>query len=247
VRLGAVGAGLAWSVAVLRIVDARLRLSSLVRFGASMLSYNDLEPNRVKHLELLQAVISRLGNDSFLVKGWAVTVAGAFVGVALSSEKWQLALASLITTFCFWGLDTYFLRTERLFRALYDHVAGENVAVAPFFMSATGPRFIEIVKVGESKDVVSWWKTAQRPTLSIFYGVLTLSAVVVSLLIGQTHGSDHVDQSEQRDRHHQMRYEELGRQTFRTASASSPSSFGATYPLGGQIRPKLSASHRGTT
>ena len=32
----------------------------------------------VKHLELIQAVITRLANNSFLMKGWALTVTGAF-------------------------------------------------------------------------------------------------------------------------------------------------------------------------
>lgn len=38
--------------------------------------YESFEDQRIKHLDMLQAVIGRLGNDSFLVKGWAVTVAG---------------------------------------------------------------------------------------------------------------------------------------------------------------------------
>jgi hypothetical protein len=32
----------------------------------------------LKHLEFVQAVITRLANNSFLMKGWALTVAGAF-------------------------------------------------------------------------------------------------------------------------------------------------------------------------
>jgi len=35
---------------------------------------------------MVQAVITRLGNDSFLVKGWAVTVNGVFLGFAVSSK-----------------------------------------------------------------------------------------------------------------------------------------------------------------
>ncbi len=34
-------------------------------------------------MEMLQAVIGRLGNDSFLIKGRAVTVAAAFLGSAV--------------------------------------------------------------------------------------------------------------------------------------------------------------------
>ena len=47
----------------------------------------------LKHLEFIQAVITRLANDSFLMKGWALTVAGAFYGFAVkgTSGKWRLS------------------------------------------------------------------------------------------------------------------------------------------------------------
>ena len=35
---------------------------------------------KMKHLEMIQGVISRMANNSFMLKGWAVTlVAGIFV------------------------------------------------------------------------------------------------------------------------------------------------------------------------
>lgn len=44
---------------------------------------------------MIQAAIGRLGNDSFLVKGWAVTVAGVFFGFAVNGSTSALAFASL--------------------------------------------------------------------------------------------------------------------------------------------------------
>jgi hypothetical protein len=41
----------------------------------------------LKHLEFIQAVITRLANDSFLRKGWALTVAGAFYGFAVKGTS----------------------------------------------------------------------------------------------------------------------------------------------------------------
>src|SRR4051794_12627940 len=91
-------------------------------------------PDRVKHLELIQAVISRLANHSFLVKGWAVTLAGIFFGLAVSSSNPGLALVSLAPTILFWGLDTYYLRSERLFRALYERARTASAEYEPFAM-----------------------------------------------------------------------------------------------------------------
>ncbi len=46
-----------------------------------MPAYGDFEDSHVKHLEMIQSVVARLGNNAFLIKGWAITVAAAFVGL----------------------------------------------------------------------------------------------------------------------------------------------------------------------
>jgi hypothetical protein len=98
--------------------------------------YEDFDDNRVKHLEMIQGVIARLGGNSFLVKGWAVTVSGAFMGFAITGKEWELAAAGLLPVALFWWLDGYFLRAERLFRGLHEAVRTSD-EIAPFFMAAT--------------------------------------------------------------------------------------------------------------
>ena len=90
----------------------------------------------LKHLEFIQAVITRLANDSFLMKGWALTVAGAFYGFAVKGTNWKLAAIGLMPVLVFWGLDAYFLRQERLFRRLYNQVRERNPRIEPFAMNA---------------------------------------------------------------------------------------------------------------
>jgi hypothetical protein len=141
--------------------------------------YDDFEDKRIKHLELIQAVVGRLGNDAFLMKGWALTVAGAFAGFAINRVKWELAAGSLFPTVIFWGLDAYFLRCERLFRCLYSKVRVKDPAIEPFFMGATGPSFIQQA----GSDVDSWWKTVWSGTVLAFYGAITGAAIVVAALI----------------------------------------------------------------
>ena len=34
---------------------------------------------KIKHLEMIQAVIVRMGNNSFLLKGWSVTLISAYL------------------------------------------------------------------------------------------------------------------------------------------------------------------------
>ena len=150
------------------------------------LDYDIPEDHRVKHLEMIQTVIARLGNNSFLVKGWAVTVAGVFFGFAVNKPDAGLALVSLLPTALFWLLDAYFLRTERLFRALHDRVRKPATAVEPFCMAATGPPFVKSVREGPNKAAASRWKAFSSVTLLVLYGGLSLSALVVALAISKS-------------------------------------------------------------
>lgn len=98
---------------------------------------------RVKHLELVQAVVTRLGQNSFTVRGWSVTVVSVlFALIASKDAPPAAALITLVPTLVFWGLDAYYLRQERLFRKLYNALADEiasNTATVPVFSMNIGP------------------------------------------------------------------------------------------------------------
>jgi len=149
------------------------------------MKYDELEPNRLKHLELIQATITRLAGNSFLVKGWAITVAGAFFGFALSSHSTRLAVAAVVPIAAFWALDAYFLRAERLFRALYDEVRLKDSRVEPFYMGATGRRFVRRIRRRETacdnKKAASHLRAATSLTLLLIYlGLLVATAVIAA-------------------------------------------------------------------
>jgi hypothetical protein len=144
-------------------------------------SYTDFPERKVQHLEMIQAVVSRLGTDAFIIKGWAVTVAGAFFGFTISTREWRLALVSAIPTLLFWILDTYFLRSERAFRRLYDAVLRGGVT-EPFFMSATSAAFLQSLSKDDATDL-SWAKTFKRPTLCVLYGALLVAAIAIAAVV----------------------------------------------------------------
>jgi hypothetical protein len=144
--------------------------------------YGDFEDARIKHLEFIQAVIARLGNDGFLTRGWALTVAGAFLGFAVNSRNRWLAIASILPTIGFWWLDAYFLRAERLFRKLYGRVSRKDQRVHPFFMSATSTTFLELLEEKERRDLAHW-RVLLRPALLGLYIVLLASAVLVFFIV----------------------------------------------------------------
>jgi hypothetical protein len=166
--------------------------------------YEGFEPNRLKHLDQIQTVIGRLAGNSFVIKGWAITVAAAVFGFALNSSNTPLVLAAVIPTLAFWALDTYFLRSERLFRALYDEVRLNDHRITPFFMAATEPEFMTRVRKGDTavdnRSAPSWIRCAKSVTLALVYGGLLIAACVVAAI---TH-FDEADSSQlQRDRSHE--------------------------------------------
>src|SRR5438552_18609082 len=92
----------------------------------------DADEQKAKHLEMIQAVVSRLAGNSFSVKGWSITLVSALFALAAKDANVRYAVLALLPALCFWGLDAYYLRQERLFRKLYDAVrTGATVGDPP--------------------------------------------------------------------------------------------------------------------
>lgn len=75
-----------------------------------------------KHLEFIQNVVTRLAQNSYLLKGWTITIVAATFAVSISVTSAWLVVIALLPTIAFAILDSYYLRQERLFRKLYNHV-----------------------------------------------------------------------------------------------------------------------------
>ena len=78
--------------------------------------------NKRKHLEFIQGVINRIARNSFLLKGWSITLVAALFAFFLKGGNQEYVLIAFFPVLVFWILDGYFLSQERLFKALYDHV-----------------------------------------------------------------------------------------------------------------------------
>jgi hypothetical protein len=83
---------------------------------------------KLKYLEFLQAAITRMGSNSFLVKGWSVTLGTAVLGFSVKESNWAMALIAVFPAGVFWVLDAYYLALETLFRDLWEKaVASKEV------------------------------------------------------------------------------------------------------------------------
>jgi len=113
---------------------------------------------RIKHLEMIQNVISRISKNSFAVKSITITLATAALGLAASIKKPEILFASIPQVLIFWGLDAYFLRCERAFRCLFDK---ERVSTeAPTF--SMNPK-------SHNEIIDSWFRTLFSTTIFWLY------------------------------------------------------------------------------
>lgn len=120
-----------------------------------------------KHLEFVQLTITRMAANSFLLKGWCVTLVAALAALAARDARADFLLIAFFPALAFWGLDAYFLRQERLFRKLYDAVRAN-----------TGEIDYSLNTAPYNDNVPTWLPTALSGTLLAFYGA-TLGAIAV--------------------------------------------------------------------
>lgn len=79
---------------------------------------------KIKHLEFIQDVITRMNSNSFQIKGWMVAIVSALLAVFASTQNKHFVLVAILPAVIFWFLDAYYLWQERKFRGLYNDVAG---------------------------------------------------------------------------------------------------------------------------
>jgi|WetSurSiteA1Bulk_404760.scaffolds.fasta_scaffold24265_2 hypothetical protein len=138
-----------------------------------------VKEDSTKHLEFIQNVITRMANNSFLLKGWTVTLVAALFALAAQNSNSGFVVLAFFPVISFWILDAFYLRQERLYRKLYDDIRAKNEEI----IQSQGP-FSMNTKLFES-NVDSWRKTMFSPTLSIFYMmiILTIAVLVIAIFL----------------------------------------------------------------
>jgi hypothetical protein len=93
---------------------------------------------KLKHLEFVQNAINRMANNSFIIKGWCITLVVALIAL-LEKENINKNYIpfSFIPLLFFWFLDAFFLKTERQYRRLYAEVSKKDKKEIDFSMDIT--------------------------------------------------------------------------------------------------------------
>lgn len=139
----------------------------------------DYTSERIKHLELIQAVVTRMAGASASMKRYCIIAAAAGFAIHKSLGNSHAVLAVILLVIVFWLLDARYLQQEKWFRDIYNAVRAEPRNQIPDFRltpdaptrSASGITFciINWSTAGLYLPIVVllilyWW--AQAPDLS---------------------------------------------------------------------------------
>jgi hypothetical protein len=126
-----------------------------------------------KEIDLIQACITRMAHNSFLIKGWTISLVAVVLALGDKiSNLSYLCLIILVPIWSFWYLDAFFLHTEKKYRKMYEWVLVNRKAGNTEFLYDLNPnRF--------SKDVDTIKQVMFSVTLKLFYAI---PFIIISLI-----------------------------------------------------------------
>ena len=130
-----------------------------------------------KHLDIVQGVINRMAQNSFLIKGWTVTLVSALFALSAKDTKPYFIIIAYFPVLMFWLLDAYYLYQERLFRGVYSKVSATDESKIDFSMATD-------VK---SQGIEGYFKALASITLLLFYASMIVVLLVVKYLLYTPH------------------------------------------------------------
>lgn len=132
--------------------------------------------DKIKHLDYIQQTITRMATVSFQVKAWNIGLVTAILAFAAKDRDASFLWAALLPAVMLWFLDSFFLRQERLYRALYDAVRTDDPTIKGFSMDTHA-----------FKDAanVQRWKVMFSETLLSFHGTVMAVVLLTMLLLNR--------------------------------------------------------------
>jgi hypothetical protein len=137
-----------------------------------------MEEAFTKHLEFIQNIINRMSNNSFILKGWNVTISTAILALLVGIPNPLFIVIALFSSLAFWGLDAYYLREERLFRLLYEDLQRS--------MITKKTKKIELFDLSTKKyelQVPSWFRTLWSKSILGLHGVVVAVIIIAVVLL----------------------------------------------------------------
>ncbi|WP_412476567.1 hypothetical protein [Flavobacterium sp. TBRC 19031] len=130
-----------------------------------------------KEIDLIQNVINRMANNSFLLKGWMISIIVAVLALTkdtlVTNDLTYFSLVLLLPLFSFWYLDAFFLHKEKCYRQLYKWVIENRQSSNENLYSLDYKKFEE--------NVDGIFKIMRSNTLAVFYGFTAIILIIITI------------------------------------------------------------------
>lgn len=78
-----------------------------------------------EYFKVIQNVITRMSQNSFLIKAWTVTIIASLTILILSISNIIVLTILIGVVIIFWIFDSNYLKLERQYRSLYEKIVAE--------------------------------------------------------------------------------------------------------------------------
>lgn len=130
--------------------------------------------NKLKHLEFIQNTITRMSTNSFIIKGWLITLISALFVLSAKDSNYSYIWVTFFAIPTFWYLNGYFLCQERKYRCLYDIVRLKKEKNIDFSMDAS--------QFNNGRNTV--WSSMCSNSIYPLYLVALISTIIILLISG---------------------------------------------------------------
>ncbi len=129
--------------------------------------------NKLKHLEFIHNTINRMSTNSFIIKGWSITLTSALFALAAKDADKKYVIITYFSILFFWLLNSFFLKLERQFRCLYHDVRYKTEDLIDFSM--------DISNYNDGKNTSS--STFFSKSLILFYIPQICISIIIMFLL----------------------------------------------------------------
>ncbi|MDP8226167.1 MAG: hypothetical protein P9L89_00790 [Candidatus Celaenobacter polaris] len=128
-----------------------------------------------KEIDLIQSCIKRMANNSFIIKGWTISLIVIVLSLSLKVyvNLILLSFILLFTVLAFWFLDSFFLQTEKKYRKMHEWVIKNRENSNEYLYDLNPARF--------NKEVSCRFRIMMSVTLWPFYLIPSLILIFIIL------------------------------------------------------------------
>ena len=130
-----------------------------------------INSEKKEHLVMIEAIITRMANNSFQLKNWAISLISAILIFADYKKEFCFIWIAFLPVIVFWALDAFYLQLERKYRELYkliqqDYINNTN-KVPLFDMNTKDINVACVTRIMISKSVWPIYVTRLGATIVV--------------------------------------------------------------------------------